>query len=192
MAPKVPKKQSINANIDVDFKHHTEMKARFEKEMTEKLAPFIQTAKKAQELVERIREASKPKTYLMVAPPRPLNRQDLEEAIAAKKPKKPSKEPTMLVFERKTRTLYVKGKSEVNVSLANAPLRKKVLTAIRPEFTATTELAKQLVTTVRSIQEAVRKINSEARSRLLLNQKIILGEGIAGYRLNPAYSLIKK
>lgn len=192
MAPKVPKKQSINANNDTTLKPHTEMKARFEKEMTEKLAPFIQSAKKAQEFVERMKEASKPKTYLMVAPPRPLTRRDLEEALASKKQKKSSKGPIALVFARKMSILFKKSEPDKTYPVTGAPLCKEVLVAIRPEFTATIDLAKQLKTTVRSIQSTVSKINRMAIQHLSLKEKIIIGEGIAGYRLNPAYSLMRK
>ncbi len=195
MPKKIPKNSTPKESsgiFGVDLMRRNEMKARFEKEITEKLAPFIQSAKKAQEFVERIKESSKPKTYLMVAPPRPLTRHDLEEAAMVKKPNKTNKDQIILVFERKTSFLFKKGEPNKVYSVASALLCKKILTTVRLEFTATADLAQQLDSTIRSIQSTISKINRRAKKDLLLKEKVILGEGIAGYRLNPTYSLIKK
>ncbi len=195
MPKKAPKNSSSKENLGifgVDLMRHADMKVSFEKEVAEKLEPFIQTAKKAQEFVERIKEASKPKTYLMYTPPKPLTRRDLEEVVTAKKLGKPRKNPIVLVFERKTSAIFKKDEPDKAYSVARAPLCKKVLTTIRLEFTPTADLAKQLDSTIRSIQSSINKINRMAIQHLSLKGKIILGKEIAGYRLNPIYSLIKK
>lgn len=159
----------------------------FEEKVVGMMKTFLKGAEYAKEF-----SRPEPKTFFMTAPQTTVTRQDLEEVLAVRKSKKAVKDPTILVFERKTSTLFIKGKPETTLSLAGAPLRKKVLAEIRLEFITTAELANRLNTTTKSIQEAVGKINREAMNKLSLKQKLILGKERAGYQLNPLYSLIKK
>ena len=198
MRKKTAKNTNFRENLDnfgIDLKRNQETTDRIEKEMVEKLKSFAQYGVKYSNFVKQVQGANKPETRLMLVPQRPLTRQDLqdfEERLAAKKSKKPEKALIVLIFERKTHTLFRKDRPEARYSVARAPLREKILHAIRPSFQKTSDLARDLKTTDKSIRSTVDKINQQAINKLSLKEKVILGEEIAGYRLNPLYSLAKK
>lgn len=180
------------ANFGIDLKRSQETTDHFEKEMVKNLESFAKTGTKYANFVKQVQDAKKPQTRYMIARPRALTRQDLEEALLTKKSNRSKKEPIILIFERKTYTLFRKDRPEARYSVARAPLCVKILRAIRLEFQKTADLAQSLESTVRSIQSAVDKINRKAMKDLSLKSKVILGTSIAGYRLNPLYSLNKK
>lgn len=198
MRKKTAKNTNFRENLDnfgIDLKRNQETTDRIEKEMVEKLKSFAQFGVKYSNFVKQVQGTNKPETRLMLVPQRPLTRQDLqelEERLTVKKSKKPGKALIVLIFERKTHALFRKDEPEAHYSVARAPLRERILIAIRQDFQKTADLAKNLNSTVKSIQSTIEKINRKAMEDLSLKEKVILGEASAGYRLNPLYSLVKK
>ncbi len=195
MRKKTAKSTSFRENLDnfgIDLKHSQEMADHFEKEKMERFKLFAQTGVKFANFVKQVQDANKPQTHYMIAPSRPLTPRDLEEFLTTKKLKRSRKEPIILILERKTHTLFRKDRPEVRCSLARAPLRQKILYVIRLDFQKTANLAQDLDSTQESVRSTIDKINQKAMNDLSLKEKVILGEGIAGYRLNPLYSLVKK
>lgn len=198
MRKKTAKNTNFRENLssfDTSPQHDQEKTGYPEKEFLEKLESFAKTGVEYANLVKQALGAEEPQTHFMYVPQRPSTQQDLldlEERLTAKKSKKPDKALIVLIFEQKAHTLFRKDSPDKRHSLARAPLREKILGAIRPEFQKTAILARDLRSTEKSIRSTIDKINEKAMKELTLKEKIILGEGNAGYRLNPLYSLSKK